>query len=134
MCERQPKTAIAGDLLYGAAAISEFLFGTPNERRRVYTLDTAGAIPTFSLARVLCARRSSMAAAIVHPAGVGDKHQRRQTLLPQQIRDIEQPAWPLVWIGRAVSFDWRNASSPSSHGSFKWPAGVQPGGARQLEL
>jgi transposase len=25
-----------------------------------------------------------------HPAGVGDKHQRRQTLLPQQIRDI---AW-----------------------------------------
>lgn len=72
----QPNQEIAGDLLYGAAAISEFLFGTPKERRRVYTLDTAGAIPTFRLARVLCARRSSIEAAITARERSAERQQK----------------------------------------------------------
>jgi hypothetical protein len=58
--ERQPP-AMAGDLLYGADEIAEYLFGSKAARRRVYTLDAAGALPTFRLAGKLCGRKSAIA-------------------------------------------------------------------------
>jgi hypothetical protein len=57
--------AMAGDLLYGADLIAEFMFGDKALRRRVYTLDAAGALPTFRLAGKLCGRKSAIAEAIV---------------------------------------------------------------------
>ena len=62
--EKQPP-AMAGDLLYGADEIAEYLFGSKAARRRVYTLDVAGAIPTFRLAGKLCGRKSAIADTIV---------------------------------------------------------------------
>jgi hypothetical protein len=56
--------AKVGDLLYGAAAISSFLFGNKEDRRKVYGLADSGIIPTFKMGSVLCGRGSRIAAAI----------------------------------------------------------------------
>jgi hypothetical protein len=37
----------ARDLLYGAQAIAEYVFGDRGESRRVYSLGDAGVLPTF---------------------------------------------------------------------------------------
>lgn len=52
--------ALADDLLVGAAAISQFLFGTVNQRRRVYWLAETGHLPVFRFGTTICARRSSI--------------------------------------------------------------------------
>ena len=56
--------ALADDLLYGAAAIAEFLFGSAEDRRRVYWLAEFGQLPTFNLGTTICARRSSILRAV----------------------------------------------------------------------
>jgi hypothetical protein len=56
--------SIGDDLLSGAAAIAEFLFGSPNERRRVYHLAERGQIPVFYLGATLHARKSILARTI----------------------------------------------------------------------
>ena len=59
--------AVIGDLLYGAAAISRFVFGDEEDRRnrrKVYHLANSGSIPTFKIGAVLCGRRAPIAAAI----------------------------------------------------------------------
>jgi excisionase family DNA binding protein len=48
------------DLLYGAAAIADFL-GLTN--KAVYHLLAAGRLPHFKVGRTVCARRSSVLAA-----------------------------------------------------------------------
>ena len=49
---------LAPDLLRGAEEISEFLFGTRNQRRKVYHLAETSKLPLFRLGSQLCARRS----------------------------------------------------------------------------
>ena len=49
---------LAPDLLRGAEEISEFLFGTRSQRRKVYHLAETSKLPLFRLGSVLCARRS----------------------------------------------------------------------------
>jgi len=50
---------LADDLLRGADAIAEFIFGKgTNSRRKVYYLAECTRIPVFRLGSVLCARRS----------------------------------------------------------------------------
>jgi hypothetical protein len=49
---------IADDLLRGAGAIAEFLFGSREFRRKVYHLAEYTRIPVFRLGSVLCARKS----------------------------------------------------------------------------
>ena len=58
--------SIGSDLLYGANAISDFIFNShsPKDRRRVYSLADSGAIPTFKLCAVLCGSRADIAAAL----------------------------------------------------------------------
>jgi hypothetical protein len=51
---------LAEDLLYGAAAIAEFMFGNKEERRKVYGLIESGALPVFRLGAILCARKSTI--------------------------------------------------------------------------
>ncbi len=48
----------ANDLLKGADAIAEFLFGDRNGRRKVYYLAESSRLPLFRLGSQLCARRS----------------------------------------------------------------------------
>jgi hypothetical protein len=49
------------DMLEGAQAIAEFLFGPDDKgrnRRRVYHIVETGRLPVFRLGSVLCARKS----------------------------------------------------------------------------
>lgn len=52
--------SVSRDLLRGAREIAVFLFGTPAARRRVYDLHAEGVLPTFTLGKSICARRSSL--------------------------------------------------------------------------
>jgi hypothetical protein len=51
---------LADDLLRGADAISEFIFGRKqkNGKRKVYYLAETSRLPVFRIGSVLCARRS----------------------------------------------------------------------------
>jgi hypothetical protein len=49
---------LANDILEGADAIAEFLFGSREHRRKVYYLAESSKLPIFRLGSVLCARRS----------------------------------------------------------------------------
>ena len=51
---------LADDLLYGAAAIAEFMFGDEGERRKIYGLAESGRLPVFRLGAILCARKSTI--------------------------------------------------------------------------
>ena len=46
------------DLLRGAAAIAEFLFGSKNMRRKVFHLAASSKLPHFKLGSMICARKS----------------------------------------------------------------------------
>jgi hypothetical protein len=58
---------LAGDLLEGADAIAEFMFGTKDKRRRVYHL--IGVLPVFRLGNTICARKSALLAMIENQEG-----------------------------------------------------------------
>lgn len=49
---------LAGDLLRGADAIAEYIFGDRACRRKVYYLAETSHLPVFRLGALLCARRS----------------------------------------------------------------------------
>jgi hypothetical protein len=49
---------LSDDLLTGADAIAEFLFGSKESRRKVYYLAECSKLPIFRLGSVLCARKS----------------------------------------------------------------------------
>jgi hypothetical protein len=55
---------LADDLLMGAAAISTFMFGAADQRRRVYWLADIGQLPVFRIGSILCARKSSILKAV----------------------------------------------------------------------
>lgn len=46
------------DILRGAEAVSQFLFGDPKQRRKVYHLAANSNLPTFKLGSMICARRT----------------------------------------------------------------------------
>jgi hypothetical protein len=52
------ETELANDILEGADAIAEFLFGSRSSRRKVYYLAECSKLPIFRLGSVLCARKS----------------------------------------------------------------------------
>jgi hypothetical protein len=49
---------LAEDLLRGADAIAEFVFGARGSRRKIYYLAECARLPVFRLGSMLCARRS----------------------------------------------------------------------------
>ncbi len=53
-------TPLAEDLLHGADAIAEYIWGTGADPQRVYALRRKKGAPIFSLGNQLCARRSSL--------------------------------------------------------------------------
>ena len=46
---------LGDDMLRGAEQISEFLFGSPNQRAKIYHLARTGVIPCFNLGATICA-------------------------------------------------------------------------------
>ena len=50
------------DLLRGAAAIAEFLFGSTKMRRKVFHLVATSNLPVFKLGSLICARKSVLLA------------------------------------------------------------------------
>lgn len=50
--------SLAGDILYGADAIAEFMYGTKDSRRTVYNLIQNKSIPHFRIGATVCARKS----------------------------------------------------------------------------
>jgi hypothetical protein len=55
---QSPENELADDILEGADAIAEFLFGSSSYRRKVYYLAECSKLPIFRLGSVLCARKS----------------------------------------------------------------------------
>jgi hypothetical protein len=49
---------LSDDILEGADAIAEFLFGSKESRRKVYYLAECSKLPIFRFGTVLCARKS----------------------------------------------------------------------------
>jgi hypothetical protein len=49
---------LAGDILYGADEIAEFLYGDKKFRRKVYNLVETSRIPHFRLGASICSRKS----------------------------------------------------------------------------
>jgi hypothetical protein len=49
---------LAGDILYGADQIAEFLYGDKSFRRKVYNLVETGRLPHFRLGASICSRKS----------------------------------------------------------------------------
>jgi hypothetical protein len=49
---------LADDILRGADAIAEFIYGERGSRRKVYYLAGCSRLPVFRLGSVLCARKS----------------------------------------------------------------------------
>ena len=65
----QPPRALAGDILYGADQIAEFLYGDRKCRRKVYNLIDGSRLPHFRLGASICARRSVLFDWIVDQEG-----------------------------------------------------------------
>jgi len=53
-----PDAEFAEDLLRGADAIAEFLYGNPDLRRKIYHLVATSNLPVFKLGAMICARKS----------------------------------------------------------------------------
>jgi hypothetical protein len=53
---------LADDLLRGADAIAEYMFGSARHRRKVYYLstDAKSRLPVFRMGSVICARKSTL--------------------------------------------------------------------------
>lgn len=49
---------LASDMLRGADAISQYLYGEKKHRRKVYRLVEAGKLPHFRLGANICSRKS----------------------------------------------------------------------------
>jgi hypothetical protein len=56
--QKDASNELADDILEGADAIAEFLFGSREYRRKVYYLSECSKLPVFRLGSVLCARKS----------------------------------------------------------------------------
>jgi len=67
--------SIGEDLLEGADAIAEFIYGDPGDRRKVYHLVQHGRFPAFRMGATVCARKSTILAWIKQQEGGGLNHQ-----------------------------------------------------------
>ncbi len=54
----EPDAPLAGDLLRGAAALAEFIYGDAKERRKIYHHAEKGDLPLFKIGSTICGRKS----------------------------------------------------------------------------
>lgn len=69
---------LGGDMLRGAGEISEFLFGTAMDRRKVYHLASTGVLPCFNIGAIVCARRSVLLQWIAEQEVKGTRSRSRE--------------------------------------------------------
>lgn len=79
----EPPDNLGDDLLHGAAAIAEFLFGDPRQRRKVFHLVATTKMPVFRLGAMICARRRVLLHWIEQqerrvPPNAGGHHRRKR--------------------------------------------------------
>jgi hypothetical protein len=58
--EPQSARPLADDLIEGADALAEFIYGHRKERRKVYHLAEKGDLPLFRLGAKICGRKSAI--------------------------------------------------------------------------
>lgn len=65
-------TPLADDLLRGADAIAEFVFGSTKHRRKIYyyASDAKIRMPHFRIGNVVCARKSTLLTWIKQQEGI----------------------------------------------------------------
>jgi hypothetical protein len=63
---------LADDLLRGADAIAEFVFGSAKHRRKVYYYSSESKLrmPTFRIGAIICARKSTLIEWIERQEGI----------------------------------------------------------------
>jgi hypothetical protein len=61
---RKSNADLAGDIIEGAEAIAEVLWGDRKKKRRVYHLAETGELPVFRLGSIIHARKSVLIAHI----------------------------------------------------------------------
>jgi hypothetical protein len=61
---RKSNADLAGDIIEGAEAIAEVLWGDRKKKRRVYHLAETGELPIFRLGSIIHARKSVLIAHI----------------------------------------------------------------------
>jgi hypothetical protein len=66
------------DVLRGADAIAEFLFGRRSDRRTIYSMVEKGQIPVFRAGSMICARKSALRANIQAQERKSLKHMGRR--------------------------------------------------------
>lgn len=65
----QHEEDFAKDFLRGADEIARFLFGNPEQRRKVYHLVATSNLPVFKLGSMICARKSILLTWIAEQEG-----------------------------------------------------------------
>src|SRR5580704_460953 len=81
---------IADDLLRGAAAIAEFLFGDSSHRRKVFHLAAKSRLPVFKLGSMWCARKSVLLKWIEdqEERNAGDRRKEGAPLTRRQLPEL----------------------------------------------
>jgi hypothetical protein len=79
---KHPVGSLAGDILYGADGIAEFLYGDGKLRRKVYNLVETARLPHFRLGAVICARKSVLLSWIAEQESGLKKAGRRRAEFP----------------------------------------------------
>jgi hypothetical protein len=68
----------AKDMLRGADEIAQFLFGSHEQRRKVYHLVATSHLPVFKLGSMICARKSILLGWIEEQEGRHAREGRKQ--------------------------------------------------------
>ena len=66
---KHENSSLSDDLLEGAEAIAQFLYGDIGKKKRVYYLAKQGELPVFRLGEVIHARKSALRDFIVKREG-----------------------------------------------------------------
>jgi hypothetical protein len=82
--------AVNDDMLCGAEAIAEYLFGDVGQTHKVYHLAATGGIPTFKMGAIVCLRKSTFLAWVEAQETAG----ARNTITAKEA-EVTEPNTPL---------------------------------------
>jgi hypothetical protein len=69
---------LAADILRGADDVAQFLFGSRDQRRKVYHLSATSNLPVFKLGSMICARKSVLVKWIAEQEGRSAAEDRKR--------------------------------------------------------
>lgn len=106
--------AVADDLLRGADAIAEFVFGDRRHRRKVYYLTSVAThpLPHFRIGAHLCARRSALRQWLADLEACGGSPSPTPPKRPSSLPDLARRAWLSALAGLSrVRFAWKGSEN-----------------------